>query len=360
GRRITIETLERIRSVLGEPSRRRPPEAMLPLPPEPPLERRDPKTNFRFFENRQKYLLFVHTCSEKRVIAQRVALELSSIHPKPPGVRLFDAGMGDGTVLSRVMRAMHGRFPHMPFYVAGKEISYEDVRLTIEKLPDRLLEHPATVVVLTNMSYAEAPWLAPRSPGAASSLIWQEVILTGQSSQEFEAQITELRPFLEQNWRATVSQRSGMPVYERPVVLVFYREDHRFLIDPLIPRPGRTDANFDLIIASQPYRAKSSVSFRARRIIAPLARALRSGGRLIGIHSYGHDPGLAIIEAIWPGENPFSVSRHEILRAVKYVLGSAGRDLHFNAYVDKRSLFRCVIDALPIEVTRASASCTSF
>ena len=135
GRRITVETLDRIRKVLGEPTRRSSVEAALPLPPEPPLERRDPKTNFRFFENRQKYLLFVHTCSEKRVIAQRVALELSSIHPRPPAVRLFDAGMGDGTVLSRVMRAMHARFPHLPFYVAGKEISYEDVRLTIEKGP---------------------------------------------------------------------------------------------------------------------------------------------------------------------------------------------------------------------------------
>ena len=30
-------------------------------------EKRDPRGNFRFFENRQKYLLFVHTCSEKRV-----------------------------------------------------------------------------------------------------------------------------------------------------------------------------------------------------------------------------------------------------------------------------------------------------
>ena len=65
-----------------------------------------------------------------------------------------------------------------------------------------------------------------------------------------------------------------MPIYERPVVLVLYREDHRFLLDSMIPRPGRTEANFDLIIASQPYRAKSSVNFRAKRIIAPLARAL--------------------------------------------------------------------------------------
>ena len=69
-----------------------------------PPEKRDPRGNFRFFENRQKYLLFVHTCSEKRVIAERVALELSSLHPRPPALRVFDAGVGDGTVLARVMR----------------------------------------------------------------------------------------------------------------------------------------------------------------------------------------------------------------------------------------------------------------
>ena len=102
--------------------------------------------------------------------------------------------------------------------------------------------------------------------------------LRGASSGEFEAQIAELGPFLEQNWRANVSPRSGMPVYERPVAIVLYREDHRFLLDSIIPRAGRSEANFDLIIASQPYRAKSSVNFRAKRIIAPLARALRAGG----------------------------------------------------------------------------------
>src|SRR5512146_1058787 len=41
GRRITVETLDRIRKVLGEPTRRSSVEAALPLPPEPPLERRD-------------------------------------------------------------------------------------------------------------------------------------------------------------------------------------------------------------------------------------------------------------------------------------------------------------------------------
>src|SRR5439155_675461 len=208
GKRITIDTLDRIHAYIAASTGALPPPRGLDVPP----EKRDPRGNFRFFENRQKYLLFVHTCSEKRVTAERVALELGSIHPRPPALRVFDAGVGDGTVLARILRSMHGRFP-------------------------------------------------------------------------------------------------GMPVYERPVAIVLYREDHRFLLDQIIPRAGRSEANFDLIIASQPYRAKSSVNFRAKRIIAPLARALRPGGRLIGIHSHGQDPGLEIIQAVWPGENPFSVIR---------------------------------------------------
>ena len=356
GKRITIDTLDRIQAYIATSTGTLPPPRGLEVPP----EKRDPRGNFRFFENRQKYLLFVHTCSEKRVIAERVALELSSLHPRPPALRVFDAGVGDGTVLARVMRSMHGRFPHMPFYIAGKELSVEDVRLTLDKVPDRLFEHPATVVVLTNMHYAEAPWLTPASPAAAAGMIWHEVALRGASSGEFEVQIAELGPFLEQNWRANISPKSGMPIYERPVALVLYREDHRFLLDSIIPRAGRTEANFDLVIASQPYRAKSSVNFRAKRIIAPLARALRAGGRLIGIHSHGQDPGLEIIQSVWPGENPFAVSRHELLRAVKYELGSAGRDLNFNAYADNRSIFRYDMEALPNEVTGQIGTSTAF
>src|SRR5262249_48663032 len=156
--------------------------------------------NFRFFDNRQKYLLFVNTCSEKWMIADRVSLELANIHPRPPAVRLFDAGVGDGTVLTRVMRALHDRYPAMPFYIVGKEISLDDVRLALEKMPDRFYEPPASVLVMTNMYYAEAPWLTPTSVAAATSLVWHELALTGTSSHEFERQITALQPFLAENW----------------------------------------------------------------------------------------------------------------------------------------------------------------
>jgi hypothetical protein len=319
-----------------------------------------PERNFRFYDNRQKYLLFVNTCSEKWVVAQRVAMELANIHPRPPALRVFDAGVGDGTVLARVMRAMHSRFPTMPFYIVGKEISLEDVRLALEKMPDRFHEHPSTVLVMTNLYYTEAPLLAPHSLTAATSMVWQEVPLAGTTAAEFDAQITGLSGFLSETWRARVSKTSGNPVYEKPVVLVLYREDHRFLLDQVIPRRGVTRADYDLVIASQPYRARSSLEFKAKRVVAPLARNLGAGGRLIAIHSFGNDPGLEIIQRIWPGESPFQTDRHAILKAVKAELGSKGRGLNFNAYSDARSLFRYEMHTLPSEVGDSIGTSTLF
>jgi len=370
GGRITTDTLDRIRSFMAENrvpnggSRAgggRGAPSIVPATPSGPLPTAEsPQRNFRFFDNRQKYLLFVNTCSEKWVVANRVGLELGNIHPRPPAVRLFDAGVGDGTVLLRVLRAMHDRFPTIPFYVVGKEISLEDVRLALQKMSDRFYEHPATVLILTNLAYADAPWLAVKSLSAASSLVWHEVALTGNSAYRFEQQITDLMPFFAENWRAGVSPKTGNPVYERPVVLVLYREDHRFLLDPIIPRPGGTVANYDLVMASQPYRARSPLEFKAKRVIAPLAKALGPGGRLIGIHSHGNDPGLEIVQKVWPGDNPFIHDRHQILKAVKQELGAAGRDLNFNAYADNRSLFRYDMHTLPSEISGSIGTSTLF
>jgi hypothetical protein len=374
GGRITTDTLDRIHgfmaanpaqgprpTIIERPREARPAAPPAPLAPAAASARlADPQRNFRFFDNRQKYLLFVNTCSEKWEVASRVSDELAHIHPRPPAVRVFDAGVGDGTVLVRVMRAMHDRFPHMPFYVVGKEISLEDVRLTLQRMADRFFEHPATVLVLTNLAYADAPWLAVKSLNAASSLVWHELPLVGNSAHRFEQQIIDLEQFLDLNWKAGVSPRTGNPIYDRPVVLVIYREDHRFLLDPIIPKPGGTLANYDLVIASQPYRARAPLDFKAKRVIGPLARALGPGGRLIAIHSHGHDPGMEIIQRVWPDDNPFIHDRHQILKAVKHELGPAGRDLNFNAYADNRSLFRYVMHTLPSEISDSIGTSTLF
>ncbi|MGH7072613.1 MAG: hypothetical protein ACREFD_00210 [Stellaceae bacterium] len=372
GASVTIDTMERVRGFIGQNGenlhRRSKVKAASNAPPTIADTKgngaagpeADGEHNFRFYDNRQKYLSFVNTCSEKQVVAQRVALELDSLHPRPPAVRVFDAGIGDGTVLTRVMRAMHNRFAAMPFYIVGKEISLEDVRLALDKMPDRFYEHPATVLVITNMFYAEAPWLTPNSVNAAASLVWHEVALAGSTAHDFERQIGDLEPFLIENWRTRVSKLSGNPLYEKPVVLVLYREDYKFLLDQSRPRRGAARADYDLVIASQPYRARAGTEFKAKKVIAPLARALGPGGRLIAIHSHGDDPGLDIIRKVWPGESPFHTDRHALLRATKEELGPAGRDLNFNAYADSRALFKYEMHTLPTEIGTSIGTSTLF
>jgi hypothetical protein len=146
---------------------------------------------FRFYDNREKYLLFVTTCGEKSAVADRIGEELAEIRPRRPALHLFDAGMGDGSVLAQVMQGMHKRFRHIPWVIVGKEISLEDVRLSLAKLPDRFCEHPEAVVVVTNMNYTAAPHLVPPEDEAAA-LLWHEIALEGDTAYDFLHQIRAL------------------------------------------------------------------------------------------------------------------------------------------------------------------------
>jgi hypothetical protein len=132
------------------------------------------------------------------------------------------------------------------------------------------------------------------------------------------------------------------------------------MLDEVIPEPGRVRADFDLVLASQPYRARVSAEFKAEKVIGPLTRALGKGGRLIGIHSYGNDPGMEVIQRVWPEEAPFTVDRHDILRALRKWLGKDSRDYNLNAYADSRSIFRYDMHTLPNEVQSSIGTSTLF
>ena len=315
---------------------------------------------FRFYDNRQKYLAFVTSCNEKSAIARRAAHEVTLLRPTPPAVRMFDAGMGDGTVIGRVMRSTHRQFPTVPMFVVAKEISLEDVRLGLEKLPDRFCEHPATVFVVTNLNYAEAPRLMPRDAQLAAALNWQEVRLSGATAHEYAEQIEDLSDALASGWQTRPSPRTGNPMIVRPSVLVMYREDHKFLLDGVIPKPGQIFEHYDLVLASQPWRARMDANFKVQKVLAPLARSLAPGGRLLAIQSWGRDPGLEIIRQLWPEERPFQVDRHELLAALRRELGRDARDFNLTALPDERAVFRYEMHTLPSEIGDRIGTSTLF
>ena len=74
------------------------------------------------------------------------------------------------------------------------------------------------------------------------------------------------------------------------------------------------------------------------RVSEFLVRALGPGGRLLGIHSCGNDPGMEIVRRVRPDENPFQTDRHDILRAV----------------------FRYDMHTLPTEVSESIGTSTLF
>jgi len=310
-----------------------------------------PRAAFRFFDNREKYLMFVTTCSEKTAVAARVGRELPQVEPSGSALRVFDAGMGDGTVLCHLLRDLHSRFPHVPWLVVGKEVSMEDVRLTLEKLADRFHEHPEMVMVITNLYYSEAPWLYPNAPKAAAGFNWHVAALEGDTSHDFGEQLRALHPVLAQNWQVRSSEKTGNPLYVQPSVLVLYRKDREFILRPLLPKKGACDADFDLIIASQPYRSRMPVDFKVKNVLAPLTRALAPGGRMVTVQSYGQDPGLEIVRKIWPDANPFKTGRHELVQATKEYLGDSDHaDLRYGGLGDEESLFRYHLHTMPSEI----------
>ncbi|MCY4349438.1 MAG: hypothetical protein OXC25_06305 [Thiotrichales bacterium] len=306
---------------------------------------------FRFFDNREKYLLFVTTCSEKWAIGQRIGAELAILDPQPPAMRVFDAGTGDGTVMASVLRQLHGHFPTVPFLVVGKEISLEDVRLTLEKLPDRFSEHPQTVVVLTNLNYREAPWLRTSGDSGDPRVNWRELALEGHTAHAFDRQIAELRPVLADWWKVRTSPSTGNPVYVEPSVIVLYRADHRFTLDAVIPRPTAPIDGYDLVIAAQPFRARHRAERKVRLVLEPLAASLAPGGRMITIQSTGQDPGMEIIRRVWPDEDPFRTPGPVLVQELRSRLAEHFPDRDFSIDSESHSFFRYSLHVMPNEVT---------
>lgn len=305
----------------------------------------------RFFDSRAAYLLFSTATNEKPVVAAKIGDELDRIGPGPKALRVLDAGMGDATVLTQLMRRMHQAFTHVPWLVVGKEISIEDVRLSLDKLADRFYEHPEMVFVVTNMYYREAPNLMPAREEAASDLSWRTVPLEGSTAYDFSRQIRALYPSLVDDWAVRTSPKTGNPLYVRPSVLVLYRKDREFILDDVIPRPQTDDRSYDLIIASQPYRARTPIEHKMRTVIAPLARALAPEGRMVVVHSHGNDPGMEIIRGVWPDEDPFQTNRKLLADAAGDFFTAPGdENLHFEPLDDEEAIFRYHLHAMSSEV----------
>ncbi len=95
-------------------------------------------------------------------------------------------------------------------------------------------------------------------------------------------------------------------------------------------------------------------------MLSPLVNSLAPGGRAITIQSAGNDPGLELVNEIWPDESPFCVDRHELIKTLKVDLGKQTRHFNFNNGPDKKALLRYRMHTLPEEISASTGTSTLF
>ena len=296
----------------------------------------------RFFDDRLTYLSFVTTSNEKNVVANEISSVIKSISKEKAALRIFDAGIGDGSLLMNVIKNCHKEFPYIPFFVMAKEISIEDVRLALEKLSDRFIEHPNMVFTITNLYFSEAASLQSNNPKKQKKMKWNSLALEGNSSYEFNNQLTNIEDLLKDSWTIDedpvthqltniedllkdswtidedpVTHRAS---YKNPSVLTIYRKDHENLVDRYIPNKGDDKKVFDLILASQPYRSRTSEKKKVDFVIKPMIDILNKNGKLVIVHSCGNDSVSKVIKQLWPKENPYPTPARAIIKYLKKTL----------------------------------------
>ena len=310
----------------------------------------------RFFDNRQRYLLFVTTTNEKAVIAEKLSHIINELKPIKPALKIFDAGVGDGAVLMNVLRIAHQKFPTVPFYVSCKDVSMEDARITIEKLADRFVEHPNMVFTISNLHYSEAGYLKSNNESKQQNMNWSSIALDGDSSFGFYEQLRQLGPLLKENWRVE-ENKQGNTTYENPSVICIYRKDHEFTLDQIIPTKKDSINEFDLVIVSQAYRSRASVEKKVNNVIKPMVNLLAPNGKMVAFHSYGNDPGLNAINQLWPDENPFPNKGHDIIQYMKNNLGNERNGkIHFR----EPEIFEYKLRSQPNEINSGIATSLVF
>ena len=253
-----------------------------------------------FFDSRDKYLSFVNSTNEKSKIAFELAKYIKKSKITKDAFRIFDAGTGDGSVISTLLSATHEKFPEDPIIVVGKEISIDDINSLLAFLGYRFYEHKNLVFCITNASYKDIH----EKEFKDCKLIKKE--LSGNSSFSFNQQLMSMSDVIKKNWEIKEDTSSTILRPKHKSFMVIYRKDQKIPLIHLIPKK-LTDVPkvYDFIIASQAFRLRSPYQRTLNLVLLPLIRMLDFKGQLFFIYSSGNDFTKKILKQFFPKINPF-------------------------------------------------------
>ena len=253
-----------------------------------------------FFDSRDKYLSFVNSTNEKSSIAFKLSSYLKKAKVNSDAFRIFDAGTGEGTIITTLLSAAHERFPEDPIFVVGKEISVDDIDNLLGFLADRFFEHKNLIFCITNSSYNDF------NKQNLTNIKFIKKELKGKTSFSFTKQLLGMNDLIKKNWELKEENKSTLLLPKQKTLLAIYREDQKVALDHLIPNKiNAIPIKYDFIIASQAFRLRSPYKRTMNLIISPLLRMLESKGQFFLIYSSGNDFTRKMLKYFFPTINPF-------------------------------------------------------
>ena len=276
----------------------------------------------RFFDDRLKYLSFIQNTGEKKAISEKIYSHIASLSDNKSYLRILDAGTGDGTIFSNIIKSFHKHHPYSSLLITGKEISYEDLKNTLEKMPDRFVEHPNLLITMTNVKFSELGLIENSVKIKDKKIKEFNLVLKSNNSFDFNSQITGklLGNFVKKNWGIEIDKKDRTS-YSSPCIIRVFREDNEKHLKKFLKNDYKNN-NYDLIIASQAYRAAASVKVKVNNVIGPLMRLLNKSGKLLVTHSSGGKSIQKVLKIAFKDKEAFPNNAKDIIEHLKnYPIG---------------------------------------
>jgi len=271
----------------------------------------------RFFDDRLKYLSFIQNTGEKKAISEKIYSHIAGLSQNKSYLRVLDAGTGDGTICSNIIKSFHRYHPYTSLLLTGKEVSYEDLKNTLEKMPDRFVEHPNLLVTMSNVKFSELGMIESSNKIKDKRIKKFNLVLKSDNSFDFNSQISGslLGNFIKKNWGIEIDKK-GRTSYSNPCIIRIYREDNERHLEQFLNNDYKNNM-YDLIIASQAYRAASSVKVKVNNVIGPLIKLLNKSGKLIVTHSCGGKSVQEILKLAFKNKEAFPNTAKDIIGYLK-------------------------------------------
>ena len=271
----------------------------------------------RFFDDRLKYLSFIQNTGEKKAISEKIYSHIAGLSQNKSYLRVLDAGTGDGTIFSNIVKSFHRYHPYTSLLITGKEVSYEDLKNTLDKTPDRFVEHPNLLITMSNVKFSELGSIESSTKIKDKRVKKFNLVLKSDNSYDFNSQISgaKLGNFIKKNWGIEIDNK-GRTSYSSPCIIRIYREDNERHLKQFLGNDYKNN-KYDLIVASQAYRAAASVKVKVNNVIGPLMRLLNKSGKLIVTHSCGGESVQRILKLAFKNREAFPNTAKDIIEYLK-------------------------------------------